>query len=103
MRIRQEDTVQVIAGKDKGRRGKVQRVMRREGLLFVEGLNVVKRHIRPRPNIRQAGIVQMEAPLQMSKVMLVCGHCDKAVRVSKRFLEDGKKVRVCKTCQEVID
>ena len=103
MRIRQEDTVQVIAGKDKGKRGKVQRVMRKEGLVFVEGTNVVKKHVRPRPNIRQAGIVQMEAPLRMSKVMLVCNHCDKAVRVGKRFLEDGKKVRVCRSCQEVID
>lgn len=103
MRIRQEDTVQIIAGRDKGKRGKVQRVMRREGLLFVEGANVVKRHIRPRPNIRQAGIVQMEAPLPLSKVMLVCSHCDKAVRVGQRFLDDGKKVRVCKSCQEVID
>ncbi len=103
MRIRQEDTVQVIAGKDKGKRGKVQRVMRKEGLVFVEGTNVVKKHVRPRPNVRQAGIVQMEAPLRMSKVMLVCNHCEKAVRVGQRFLEDGKKVRVCRSCQEVID
>jgi large subunit ribosomal protein L24 len=103
VRIRQEDTVQVIAGKDKGKRGKVQRVMRKEGLVFVEGTNVVKKHVRPRPNVRQAGIVQMEAPLRMSKVMLVCNHCEKAVRVGQRFLEDGKKVRVCRSCQEVID
>lgn len=103
MRFKREDTVQVIAGKDKGKRGKVQRVFPKSDMVMVEGANMIKRHTRPRPNIRQAGIVQREAPLHTAKVMLVCTHCDRAVRVSHKFLEDNKKVRVCVSCREVID
>lgn len=101
--IRKEDTVEVIAGKDKGKRGKVQQVLTKDRKLMVEGANIVKRHTRPNPQIRQAGIVQKESPLSLSKVMLVCSHCDKAVKVGHGFLEDGKKVRVCRSCKEVID
>ncbi len=103
MHVKREDTVQIIAGKDKGKRGKVQQVLPRDGKVVVEGLNMVKRHVRPRPTVRQAGIVQQEAPLQASNVMLVCTHCDKAIRVSHTFLDNVKKVRVCKSCKEVID
>ena len=103
MKIRKEDTVEVIAGKDKGKRGKVQQVLTKDRKLMVEGANIIKRHTKPNPNIRQAGIVQKESPLSLSKVMLVCSHCDKAVRVGRLFLEDGKKVRVCRSCKEVID
>ena len=101
--IRKEDTVEIIAGKDKGKRGKVQQVLTKDRKLMVEGANIVKRHTRPNPQIRQAGIVQKESPLSLSKVMLVCSHCDKAVKVGRNFLEDGKKVRVCRSCKEVID
>ncbi|MFH1559888.1 MAG: 50S ribosomal protein L24 [Chloroflexota bacterium] len=103
MRFRREDTVQIIAGKDKGKRGKVQHVFPKDDLVVVEGANMIKRHVRPRPNIRQAGIVQREAPFHISKVMLVCTHCNRAVRVSHKFLENDKKVRVCVSCREVID
>ena len=103
MRVRREDTVQVIAGKDKGKRGKVQRVFPKENRVVVEGANIIKRHVRPRPNVRQAGIVQREAPFHASRVMLVCKHCNHPVRVGHKFLEDGKKVRVCRSCKEVID
>lgn len=103
MRFRREDTVQIIAGKDKGKRGKVQRVFPKNDMVVVEGANVIKRHIRQRPNVRQAGIVQQEAPFHMSKVMLVCTHCDRAVRVAHKFLDNDKKVRVCSSCREVID
>ena len=103
MRFKREDTVQVIAGKDKGKRGKVQYVFPREDKIVVEGANIIKRHVRSRPDVRQAGIVQQEAPFHMSKVMLVCDHCNRAVRVSHKFLEDSKKVRVCSSCREVID
>ena len=103
MDIRKDDTVQVNSGKNRRTRAKVQRVLKGEGLIVVEGVNVVKRHTRPNPNIRQAGIISMEAPFPASRVMLVCNHCDKAVRVGHKSLEDGKKVRVCKSCQEVID
>ena len=103
IRLKREDTVQVITGKDKGKRGKVQQLLPKEDKVLVEGANIIKRHVRPRPNIRQAGIVQKEAPLSTSKVMLVCTHCDRAVRVGHIFLEDGKKARVCRSCKEVID
>ena len=103
MDIRKDDTVQVNSGKNRRARAKVQRVVKREGLIVVDGVNVVKKHTRPNPNVRQAGIISREAPFPASRVMLVCNHCDKAVRVGHKSLEDGKKVRVCKSCQEVID
>ena len=103
MKLRREDTVQVITGKDRGKRGKVQDILPKQDMVVVEGANVIKRHVRPRPNVRQAGIVQQEAPFKSSKVMLVCPHCDRAVRVSHRFLEDNNKKRVCSSCGEVID
>ena len=103
MRFRREDTVQIIAGKDKGKRGKVQRVLPKDDRVVVEGANMIKRHIRARPNVRQAGIIQQEAPFHISNVMLVCTHCDRAVRVGYKFLENNQKVRVCASCREVID
>ena len=103
MKLRREDTVQVISGKDRGKRGKVQRIFPKDESAIVQGANIIKRHTRPRPNIRQAGIVQQEAPLHMSKLMLVCTHCNRAVRVSHKFLDNEKKVRVCASCNEVID
>ena len=95
--------MQIIAGKDKGKRGKVQHVFPKDDTVVVEGANVIKRHVRARPNVSQAGIVQQEAPFHISKVMLVCTHCDRAVRVGHKFLENDKKVRVCASCHEVID
>jgi len=103
VRFRREDTVQIIAGKDKGKRGKVQRVLPKDDRVVVEGVNMIKGHIRARPNVRQAGIVQQEGPFHISNVMLVCTHCDRAVRVGHMFLENNKKVRVCTSCREVID
>jgi len=103
VQFRREDTVQIIAGKDKGKRGKVQHVFPKDGTVVVEGANIIKRHVRARANVRQAGIVQQEGPFHTSNVMLVCTHCDRAVRVGHSFLDDRKKVRVCASCHEVID
>ena len=103
MRFKREDTVQIIGGKDKGKRGKIQHVFPKNSLVVVDGANMIKRHMRARPNVRQAGIVQQEAPFHISNVMLVCSHCDRAVRVGYKFLDNDKKVRVCVSCQEVID
>ena len=102
-RIRKGDTVQVIAGKSKGKIGVVQRVMPKENRVIVEGANLIKKHVRARPGIQQAGIVEMEAPIHVSNVMLVCSHCNRPSRVGFRYLEDGTKVRYCKRCQEVIE
>jgi large subunit ribosomal protein L24 len=103
MKIRKNDTVLVIAGKDRGKKGKVQRVLPRKGRVLVEGVNMIKRHLRPRPGLRQAGIIQREAPIAISNVMLICGKCNRPARVGFKFLEDGRKVRVCKRCKEVVD
>ncbi|MBI2165783.1 MAG: 50S ribosomal protein L24 [Chloroflexi bacterium] len=103
LKIRREDMVVVIAGRDRGKKGKVQRVFPRDGMVMVEGVNMVTRHQRARPNLRQAGRVQQEVAIGVSKVMLVCKHCDKGTRVGFRLLEGGKRVRYCKECQETID
>jgi len=103
VKIRRDDTVLVISGKDKGKRGKVRRVLPDEGRLMVGGINMIKRHSRTRGVARQAGIIEREAPLSISKVMLICSKCDRPVRVGFRSLEDGRKVRICHSCEEVID
>lgn len=102
-KIRKGDTVQVITGKDRGKRGKVLRVMPKKGRAVVEGVNLVKRHVGRRRGVTQTGIITQEAPIHLSNLMLVCPSCGRAVRVGFRFLEDGRKVRVCKKCGENID
>ncbi|MBL7119897.1 MAG: 50S ribosomal protein L24 [Dehalococcoidia bacterium] len=102
MKIRKGDTVTVISGKDKGKKGKVRRVLPDKECLLVDGVNMNKKHSKARRAARQAGIIDLEAPLHISKVMLVCNKCDRPSRVGLRFLE-GNKVRVCSSCHEVID
>jgi len=103
MKIRKDDTVVITAGKDSGKRGKVRRAWPDEERVIVEGANMIKRHSRARRAARQAGIIELEAPIHVSNVMLVCSKCGKPTRVGFQFLADGKRVRVCKSCQEVID
>ena len=103
MNIRRNDTVEVISGKDAGKRGAVQTILPAKNRLTVEGVNMVRKHQRPTSTLRQAGIIQMEASFNASKVMLVCPNCNKAVRVGRTYLDDGRKVRVCRSCKEMID
>lgn len=103
MKIRKNDTILVIAGKDKGKKGKIRRALPKEDKVIVEGLNMIKRHSRTKGQARQAGIIELEAPLDIAKVMLICNKCNKPARVGFRFLDDGKKTRVCRACSEVID
>ncbi|MBI2171235.1 MAG: 50S ribosomal protein L24 [Chloroflexi bacterium] len=103
MRVRQNDTVVVITGRDRSKQGKVQLVLSKESRVVVEGLNMVKRHQKPTAMMRQAGIIQKEAPMPLAKVMLVCPRCNKGVRVGYHTLEDGRKVRMCRKCKEMID
>jgi len=103
MKIRKNDTVLVIAGKDRGKKGKVRRALPREDKVLVEGINMIKRHSKTKGQARQAGIIELEAPLDVSKVMLICNKCNSPARVGFRFLEDGKKARTCHACGEVID
>ena len=103
MKIRKNDTVIIITGKDKGKKGKVRRALPSEDRVIVEGLNMIKRHSRARRAAKQAGIIELEAPIYVSNVMLLCDKCGKPTRVNFRFLTDGKKVRICNSCKEVID
>ena len=103
MNIRKNDTVLVITGKDKGKTGKVRFAYPKEEQVIVEGINFIKKHTRARGRVRHAGIIQLEAPIYISNVMLLCGRCNRPTRVGFRFLEDGRKVRTCRRCSEVID
>ena len=103
MKIRKNDTVIITAGKDRGKSGKVRRALPSEDRVIVEGLNMIKRHSRARKAARQAGIIELEAPLHVSNVMLLCDKCGKPTRVGFRLLADGQRVRICNSCREVID
>ena len=95
--IKKGDTVQVISGKSKGKQGKVLEVAPSERQAIVEGVNIVSKHLKPRGQQQQGGIIKTEGPLYVSKLMVVCPKCGKPTRVGKKIV-DGKKVRVCKKC-----
>ena len=101
--VRRGDTVAVIAGKERGKRGKVLRILTAGGRVLVEHLNMIKKHQRPTQKLRQGGIIEREGPLALSNVLLVCGRCDKPVRTGVKVLADGRKLRVCKRCGESVD
>ncbi|TJX62297.1 50S ribosomal protein L24 [Soehngenia saccharolytica] len=103
MNIKSGDTVLVISGKDKGKTGKVMRVLPRENKVIVEGVNIVTRHKKPQGPTNPGGIVKYEAPINASKVMFYCSKDKKGVRIGHKFNADGTKVRVCKKCGEVLD
>jgi large subunit ribosomal protein L24 len=98
--LRKGDTVEVIGGKFRGKRGKVLDVWRDDGRAIVEGVNTVKRHMKPNRKTPQGGIVEKEAPLPTARLMIVCAKCGEATRVGHRVLGDGTKVRYCKRCGE---
>ena len=102
--IRKNDNVLVTTGKDRGKRGRVLKVLPEKNRLIVEGVNIIKRHTRPNPqkNIK-GGIVEREAALHASNVQLVCPECNKMTRVGRKILGDGRKVRICRKCEGVVD
>jgi large subunit ribosomal protein L24 len=102
MKIRKGDTVLVISGKDRSKRGKVERVYPETERIIVEGVNVVTRHVKPVPPVRQGGRIQQPSPLSISNVLLICTSCSNPVRVGFKKLEDGSKVRICRKCKETI-
>jgi len=102
-RIKKDDTVVVIAGRERGKTGKILRVLSPEGRAVVERLNVVKRHLKSRGPQNLGGIVEKEAPIALSNLMPLCERCNAPVRVGSRLLEDGRRVRVCRRCGEVFD
>lgn len=101
--VKKDDTVMVIAGKEKGKTGKVMRVVADSDRVLVENLNMIKRHTRPSQANQDGGIVEKEAPLAISNVLLVCGSCNKPTRTGVRVLDNGAKVRFCKKCNEIVD
>jgi large subunit ribosomal protein L24 len=101
--IKKDDKVKVLVGKDRGKIGKVLGIKKKSNRLLVENINIVKRHTRPSATQRQGGIVESEAPIHWSNVMLMCSKCVTPVRIKMKQLEDGKKVRVCRKCNEIID
>ena len=102
--IRKNDNVVVTTGKDRGKRGRVLRVVPDKNRLVVEGVNVIKRHTKaiPQRNVK-GGVVEREAPLHASNVQLVCPECGKPTRLGRKILADGRKVRICRKCEGVVD
>lgn len=102
--VRKNDTVVVVGGKDRGKRGRVLRVVPEVNRVVIEGVNFIKRHTRPNPqqNVK-GGVVEREAPLHASNVQIVCPECGSPTRIGRTLLEDGRKVRVCRKCDGAVD
>jgi len=101
-KLKKGDTVKIVAGKEKGKTGKILKVISDKDQVVVEKLNIVKRHKRPDQKAK-GGIVEKEGPINISNVMFLCNKCDEGVRVGYRRLEDESKVRVCKKCNDILD
>ena len=103
MKIRKDDNVLVIAGKDRGKKGKVRFAYPDDKRVIIEGVNLIKKNVKAIRDVRQAGIIEREAPVDSSNVMLLCNKCNKPTRVGIQVLQDGSRTRVCRVCHEVID
>lgn len=103
MTVKKGDLVTVITGKDEGRRGKVLKVVAGKNRVYVEGVNLQKKHRKPSQNLMQGGILSQEGPVDASNVMVVCPHCHAPTRTGVRQLEDGRRIRVCRRCREDVD
>jgi large subunit ribosomal protein L24 len=101
--LKKNDQVKVIAGKDKGKTGKVLNVIREKERVIVEKINFVKRHSRASQKTGKGGIIEKEAPLHASNLMLICSKCGKTTRIGHQELDDGKRVRICRKCNEQVD
>ena len=102
--VRKNDEVQVITGRDRGKRGRVLRVIPEKGRVVVEGVNLIKRHTKANPQKQvKGGIVEREASLHASNVQLVCPECGAQTRIGHKILGDGRKVRICRKCEGVVD
>ena len=101
-RITRNQIVKVLAGKDRGKTGKVLKVFPKEDRLLVEGINLIKRHTRQTKQDKKGGIIQKESPVQISNVILICKRCNKPTKVGMKIMNDGSRVKVCKKCKEII-
>ena len=103
MRIKKGDMVKVLSGKERGKTGKVLRVLQDKDAVIVERLNMVKRHTKPRGPQHPGGIVEKEASIHASNIMILCDKCNAPVRIGRKILGDGKKIRICRRCNEALD
>ena len=103
MHVKKNDLVMVVNGKEKGKSGRILRVLPEKEKVIIEKINFIKRHARPHGKQRQGGILEKEAPLHISNVMLLCEKCNKAVRIGHRMVEGSKKARYCRKCGEIFD
>jgi large subunit ribosomal protein L24 len=103
VRLKKNDLVEVTTGKERGKTGKILRVIREKNQVVIEKVNLIKRHTRPSPTTGQGGIVEKEAPVFVSKVKLICPKCATTTRIRMTQTGEGKKVRVCLKCKELID
>ena len=103
IRVKKNDKVKILTGKENGKSGKVLLVDTKKGIVIVEGLNIVKKTRRPDQKNQKGGIIDIEAPIRVSNVMVMCPKCSKTMRVKKKELDDGKRVRICGKCGEMLD
>ncbi len=103
IRIKKDDRVKVVAGKNRGKVGKVMVTLPGEGKVIVEGVNFTKRHQRPTNKQKEGGIIERETPIDASNVKVLCPNCDKPTRIQHKRLKNGEKVRACKKCGEIMD
>jgi large subunit ribosomal protein L24 len=103
MKIKKDDTVLVVTGKDKGKKGKVRYAFPADNRIMVEGVNMIKKHQKAKKQARQAGIIEREGLINAADVMLVCAKCNKPARVGYKILQDGRKARICRVCGEVVE
>lgn len=101
--VKKGDTIYVLNGKDRGKKGKVLSVFPSKHMVLVEGVNIVTKHVKPKSQYQQGGIIHQEAPIYADKVMLVCEKCGAPTKTGRKFLENGSKARTCKKCGEVLD
>jgi large subunit ribosomal protein L24 len=101
--IKKGDTAIVLTGKNKGKQGRVLSVLPKKQRVIIEGLNIIKKHMKPNKQYTQGGIIEKEAPIHLSNVMLVCPKCNKPTRIANAILDNDKKQRKCKKCNEIID
>lgn len=102
-KLKKGDPIIVISGKEKGKRSKIIKIDRAKDKVFAEGLNIVKKHVKPNQLNPEGGIIEKEMPIHISNVMYYCKKCDKGVRLGYKLLEIGNKQRFCKSCGEIID
>ncbi|MGE5820386.1 MAG: 50S ribosomal protein L24 [Deltaproteobacteria bacterium] len=103
MQIRKNDSVMIIAGRERGKTGKVLRVISDKGAAIIERVNLIKRHTRPKGPQQPGGIVEKEAAIHASNLMIMCDKCNAPVRIGRKILADGKKIRICRRCGEALD